>query len=45
VAAELLKRQAACWRVAANATFQRPGQAGNHVGFYPFPTNIANDRP
>jgi hypothetical protein len=24
------------------ATFQRPGWAGNHVGFYPFPTEIAD---
>jgi hypothetical protein len=25
------------------ATVQRPGWAGNNVGFYPFPTNIADD--
>jgi hypothetical protein len=25
------------------ATLQRPGWAGNHVGFYPFPTNIADE--
>jgi hypothetical protein len=25
------------------ATLQRPGWAGNHVGFYPFPTSIADE--
>jgi hypothetical protein len=24
------------------ATVQRPGWAGNHIGFYPFPTEIAD---
>ena len=24
------------------ATLQRPGWAGNHIGFYPFPTEIAD---
>jgi hypothetical protein len=24
------------------ATLQRPSWAGNHIGFYPFPTEIAN---
>ena len=24
------------------ATLQRPGWAGNHIGFYPFPTNAAD---
>ncbi len=25
------------------ATLQRPGWAGNNVGFYPFPTNIGDE--
>jgi hypothetical protein len=25
------------------ATLQRPGWAGNHIGFYPFPTSIENE--
>jgi hypothetical protein len=25
------------------ATLQRPGWAGNHVGFYPFPMSIADE--
>jgi hypothetical protein len=25
------------------ATIQRPGWAGNHVGFYPFPMSIADE--
>jgi hypothetical protein len=25
------------------ATLQRPGWAGNHIGFYPFPMSIADE--
>jgi hypothetical protein len=25
------------------ATVQRPGWAGNHIGFYPFPTSVADE--
>jgi hypothetical protein len=35
-----LRANARCTRCGGKgATLQRPGWAGNHVGFYPFPTN------
>jgi hypothetical protein len=39
----LLRASARCTRSGGKgATLQRPGWAGNHVGFYPFPTEIAD---
>jgi hypothetical protein len=26
-----------------SATLRRPGWAGNHIGFYPFPTDIDDE--
>jgi hypothetical protein len=39
-----LRAGARCTRCGGKgATLQRPGWAGNHIGFYPFPTSIANE--
>jgi hypothetical protein len=40
-----LRAGARCTRCGGKgATLQRPGWAGNDVGFYPFPTGEANER-
>jgi hypothetical protein len=39
-----LRASARCTRCGGKgATLQRPGWAGNNIGFYPFPISITND--
>jgi hypothetical protein len=40
----MLRASARCTNCGGKgATLQRPGWAGNHIGFYPFPMSIADD--